>query len=133
MTMGWLLDKFANMELSADVKERLSAIESEIVESLAALERENAELRAKVPPPSSLDVVSERVLTFLFKDTSTSGVTVTDVVHDLELEPNVARYHLDRLAEQKLAYQQRYFGFGREAAWASTPKGRKYIIYNKLV
>lgn len=140
--MGILMDLLKDVPLSAVLKERVALAEQQVeawkreAEELrnrnAALEQENAELRARIPVKVeiSLQPVTAQVLRYLFDAQIYLDCEIGQIASQLGLHRNEVRYHLDRLRE---------FGFADEAGaterdvyWSLTADGLKYVMEQKL-
>src|SRR3989442_1763854 len=100
---------------------------------IAALERENAELRAQIPhrKETSLSEDTARVLVQIFKAKDIDDRDVGAMARALGMDRGVLQYHLDRLEEAGLADVTGSSGDGH-IYWALTPNGRQYVVERNL-
>lgn len=137
--MGMLLDMLKEVPLSAVLKEKLADAEAEIeklTERVAALEKENVELRSKcqsVTQTSGLREDSVQMLVLMFKDGGRHGLSISQLAGLLNIERSMGQYHMDQLRERKLAKQTGFAVIGKESGWILTPEGRKYAVENSIV
>jgi DNA-binding MarR family transcriptional regulator len=143
--MGLLQDLLKEVPLSSVLKERVALAEekferaSKEIESykqrVAALERENEMLRAQIPskPPRTLDGDTARVLVGLFKAAEMEDRDVGAMARELVMERGVLQYHLDRLQEAGLADVTGANYLHEHIYWGLTPKGRQYVVEEKLI
>jgi DNA-binding transcriptional ArsR family regulator len=143
--MGWMQDLLQQVPLSAVMKERIALVEQKYqgaiqeVEYLkkwvAALERENADLRAQIPhrEEASLGEDTARVLVQIFKAKEIDERDVGNMALALNMDRSVMQYHLDRLAETELAEMTSFNYLHEHTYWGLTPKGRQYVVERKLI
>jgi len=113
--MGSIQDLLQEVPLAAVLRERVARADQkyeavirqaeELKQRVAALERENAELRALIPHRSeaALGEDTTRVLVHIFKASGTEDRDVGAMARALGMERGVLQYHLDRLKEAGLA------------------------------
>jgi sugar diacid utilization regulator len=142
--MGWLEDIVKEVPLSAVLKERLAfeqqkheaAIQQveDLKKKVAALERENGELRAQIPQEgdASLDEDTTRVLVHIFKARVIDDRDVRQMARALKMDGEILKYHLDRLDEAGLTLMS---GANMDGSlyWGLTPRGRQYVVERKLI
>jgi DNA-binding transcriptional ArsR family regulator len=143
--MGWIEDVLKEVPLSAVLKERIAlagqkyeaAIQQvdELRQKVAALERENAELRAQIPRPHepSLGEDTTRVLVHLFKAKEIDDRDVGNMARALNMDRGVLQYHLDRLDEAGLAKLTGGNYVDGHVYWGLKPEGRQYVVERKLI
>jgi DNA-binding transcriptional ArsR family regulator len=141
--MGWIEDVLKEVPLSAVLKERVALADQKYeaclreVEALkkkvAALERENADLRARIPQrdeEAPLRKETERVLVHMFSAPEMDEREVGAMAEALGMERSVLQYHLDRLNEAGLAHMTG--GDIDGVYWALKLKGRQYVVESNL-
>jgi DNA-binding MarR family transcriptional regulator len=141
--MGWIEDLLKEVPLSAVLRERI-ALEGQKYEGairevdalkkkVAALERENAELRDQIPQrkETSLSEDTARVLVQIFKARDIDERAVGNIAGALNMDPGVLEYHLDRLDEAGLALLTS--SDEEHTYWGLTPKGRRHVVERKLI
>jgi hypothetical protein len=138
MEMSLLQDLLKELPLSSALRERVELAEeayeraSQEVEScrqrIAALERENETLRARLPsePAGELGDDTVRVLVHLFRAEELENRDAAIMARDLEMERGVLQYHLDRLKDVGLSSVM-------DVYWSLTREGRRYIVERKLI
>jgi DNA-binding transcriptional ArsR family regulator len=143
--MGSIQDLLQEVPLAAVLRERVALADQKYeaavreVEDLkpkvAALERENAELRAHIPPnvgaPLGEDTL--RVLVQIFKAGQQEHRYVGVMAGMLGMERGVVQYHLDRLREAGLADTAGGNYLHGHVYWALTPAGRRRVVEGKLI
>jgi hypothetical protein len=142
--MGLLQDLLKEVPLSSVLKERVALAEEKYESAvkeiegykqrIAALERENENLRAQVP--KSGDAVSEdtvRVLVHLFKTAPTEARDVGAMSKELALNDGLLTYHLERLEGLGLAKLTGRNYLEDHVYWGITPDGRRYVVEKKLI
>jgi hypothetical protein len=144
--MSLVQDLLKEVPLSAVLQERVKLAEDRYtaankeIESLkqriGALEKENAELRAKIPQDDadvSLSADTSRVLVHLFRVRDIEDRDVGAMCHALGMENGVLKYHLDCLREANLADVTGGNYLHGHVYWALTPAGRKHVVEGKLI
>ena len=133
--MGLLQDLLKEVPLSAVLQERIKLAEdryaaaSKEIENLkqriGALEKENAELRAKIPQDVevSLSADTSRVIIHLFRAREIEDRDVGAMSYALGMEKGLLKYHLDRLQEAELADVTGGNYLHGHVYWALTPAG----------
>ena len=141
--MGSIQDLLQEVPLAAVLRERVALAEQkyeaairqveELKQRVAALERENAELRARIPhrKETTLGEDTARVLVQIFKARELEDRAVDTMARALGMEEGVLRYHLDRLNEAGLAHMTS--GDHEHVYWALEPKGRQYVVEHNLI
>jgi DNA-binding transcriptional ArsR family regulator len=121
--MDWLRDVPANEEMEV-LKRRI-----------ADLEKENAELRAKLPRDTggSRSADANRVLVHLFRASEIEERDVGVMSRALGMEVGVVKYHLDQLKSAGLADVTGGNYVHGHIYWALTPAGRKYVVERNLI
>jgi hypothetical protein len=140
--MGAIQDMLQEVPLAAVLRERVALAEQKYeaavreVEALkakvAALERENAELRARIPRDKAapLSKETELVLVQIFKAKEIEDRNVDNMATALGMDRGVMQYHLDRLNDADLAHES---GSDIEGVyWALKPEGRRYVVERNL-
>lgn len=143
--MGMLQDLLKDIPLSAVLKERIALAEDKQVRAeekilelnarILQLEQENGQLRSQLAPTSRPDLPPDtaKVLVHLFRAESDEARDVQHIAVSLRMESGVAKYHLDRLAEQKLADTTGLNYVSGHVYWALTPKGRQVVVERRLL
>lgn len=138
--MGWLLDLLEEASLPGALRERVKLAEdryieqiTELTQRVAVLERENAELRDKLPRSSGIDADTARVLVALFRASDIDDRDVAVITHALRMERGVLQYYLDELDNAGLATCTGGNGISGAVYWALTPAGRKKVVEEKLI
>ena len=135
--LGLGKDAINEVQLSPVLRERIALVEDKyeaVVKELeqckqrvAALERENADLRARIPSREiTLKPNTIRVLLYIFQATETDAREVGLMASRLEMTQGVLQYHLDRLRAARFAHESAVDIDG--VYWALTPDGRKYLV-----
>jgi DNA-binding MarR family transcriptional regulator len=96
----------------------------QLKQRLAALERENAELRAQIPHGKEVVSLSDdttRVLVHLFRTDDLDDRDIGAMARALSMDRGTMQYHLDRLDEAKLAQCTGGNADG-SVYWALTPE-----------
>jgi DNA-binding transcriptional ArsR family regulator len=141
--MGWIEDLLKEVPLSAVLKERVELADQKyeaamreneaLKRRLTNLEKENAELRARLPHGQEIGDDTVRVLVHLFKTHEMDDQDVGAMARALTMERGVLQYHLDRLDEAKLAECTGGNYVDGHVYWALTPEGRRYAVERKLI
>jgi DNA-binding transcriptional ArsR family regulator len=143
--MGWIEDVLKEVPLSAVLKERIaladqkyeSAIQQvdDLKKKIAALERENADLRAQIPhhEETSFAEDTSRVLVQMFRAKTIEERDVGNMARALNMERGVMQYHLDRLKEAGFAGSTGGNYLHHHTYWVLTPQGRQYVVERKLI
>ena len=143
--MGSIQDMLQEVPLAAVLRERVALADQkyeaairqveDLKQKVAALERENAELRAQTPDRKGTPLGDEttRVLVHLFKTNEQTDCDVGAMARALGMERGVLQYHLDRLHEGKLADNVGLNYLHGHDYWALTPEGRRHAVEHKLV
>jgi DNA-binding MarR family transcriptional regulator len=142
--MGLIQDLLEQVPLAAVLRERVALADQkyeaamrdveELKRKVAALERENAELRAQIPETKdgALNADTIRVLVHMFKS-EMDDRDVGAIGKTLGMEKSVVKYHLDRLYEAGLAESAGGNYRLGHIYWALTPEGRRHVVERKLV
>jgi DNA-binding MarR family transcriptional regulator len=140
-----LQDLLTGVPLSAVLQERVALAEEKYQRAIhenenykqrvAAIERENEDLRARVLAgrTSGLRDDTGRVLAHLFKAEAREDRDIESTAKKLAMEQNVLRYHLDQLEQAGLVDMESSKYVHGHVYWALTPEGRKYVVEGKLV
>jgi DNA-binding transcriptional ArsR family regulator len=140
--MGAIQDILQEVPLAAVLRERVALAEQKYeaavreVEALktkvAALERENAALRSRIPRDKGapLSKETELVLIQIFKAREIEDRDVDNMATALGMDRGVMQYHLDRLNEAGLAHKTASDIEG--VYWALKPEGRRYVVERNL-
>jgi DNA-binding transcriptional ArsR family regulator len=143
--MGSIQDLLQEVPLAAVLKERVALADQkyeaairqveELKQRVAALERENAELRAQIPrrTETSLDEDTARVLVQIFNAREIEERDVGNMAAALNMDRGVLQYHLDRLDEAGLAHMTSSNSLLEHTYWALKPKGRQHVVERKLI
>jgi len=147
--MGWiqdLLQASQELPLSAVLRERVELADQKHETALreiedlkrknAALERENAELRAQIPEgnkEATLGEDTKRVMVQIFRAAELEQRDVGVMARALGMDWNVLQYHLDRLRDAGFARNTGLNYLDDHVYWALTPAGRQYVVERKLI
>lgn len=155
--MGWITDLLQELPLSAVQRERLSLAE----QKYALLETSHADLKAKYAVLESeksalnldnvnlrqeiqrrddiiqkekfhgeaLDEVKEKILALLAVQ---DGIADQDVAHSLNINGQLATFHLQELEANHLARRTLQVG-ARFTPWHITQEGRRYLVTHSLI
>lgn len=142
--MGWLQDILKEVPLSAVAQERVKLAEqryaaaNEQVEILkqrvSLLEKENAELRAQIPPTNqtAFGADTTRVLVHLFKADNIDARDIRAMADTLGMALSVLKYHLDQLEQADCAEMTGGNYVTGATYWALTPAGRRKVVEDGL-
>jgi DNA-binding MarR family transcriptional regulator len=143
--MSLLQDLLTEVPLSALLQERVALVEEKYVRAkeeiegyeqrIAALERENESLPARIPPESAsgLGEVTVRVLVYLFKAIEPDDRDVRAMAKGLATDQSLLQYHLERLQKAGLADLAGENYLHDQVYWALTPEGRRHVVEGKLI
>jgi len=86
------------------------------------------------PTPTSgrFDESVESVLLYLFQTSNSSHRTIASICHNLYCVKQAARYCIDKLLAEKMI-TKRMLSDSFEVTYTITPKGRSYVMNNKLI
>ena len=140
--MGSVLQELlTEVPLSAVLRERVARAEERYARELencrqrvAAVERENEALRAKIQtgPASGLKGDRARVLVHLFLPDPKENQDAEAIATTLGMERNVVQYHLEQL--KKAGFVDMVSGkyLHGPVYWAITPEGREQVVEGQL-
>ena len=143
--MGSIQDLLQEVPLAAVLRERVALADQKYeaalrdVEQLrrkvAALEKENAELRAQIPQTKQADLGDDtkRVLVHIFRARQLEERDVGVMASTLGMERGVMQYHLDLLREAGLAESTGGNYLHGHTYWALKPEGRRRVVEGKLI
>jgi DNA-binding transcriptional ArsR family regulator len=143
--MGSIQDLLQEVPLAAVLRERVALADQkyeaavreveDLKRKIAALERENAELRTQIPPSdtTSLGDDTNRVLVHLFLATESVERDVGMMAAALGMEKGMLQYHLDRLQEVGFAKVTGGNYVDGHVYWGLTPSGRQHVVGRKLL
>jgi DNA-binding MarR family transcriptional regulator len=143
--MSLLEDLLEEVPLPAFLRERVALAEEMYLRAneenesykqrIAALERENESLLARIPSESAsgLGEVTVRVLVYLFKAIELDHRDVSAMAKGLAMDQSLLQYHLDRLQKAGLADLVGGSYLHDQVYWALTPEGRRHVIEGKLI
>ncbi|MGA9195106.1 MAG: hypothetical protein WB037_08455 [Pseudolabrys sp.] len=141
--MSLLQDLLKEVPLSSVLRERVALAEDKFERAskeidgyrqrIAALERENEELRAQIPSgPPNIDADTDRVLVTIFRAEDMEDRDIGIMARKLSMERGILQYHLDRLKEAGLADVTGGNYLHGHVYWGLTPKGRQHVVEGKL-
>jgi len=86
------------------------------------------------PTPTSgrFDESVKSVLLYLFQTSNSSHRTIASICHNLYCVKQAARYCIDKLLAEKMI-TKRMLSDSFEVTYTITPKGRSYVMNNKLI
>ncbi|QPF81695.1 hypothetical protein IC762_17890 [Bradyrhizobium genosp. L] len=93
-------------------------------------------MRDFVDPPApsvDLDADTVRVLIDMFGQPNSDHSDARYLAARLKMDPGIAQYHLDELAERDLVNLGGFNMNSGDNYWSLTTKGRAYVVRNKLV
>jgi hypothetical protein len=142
--MSLLQELLKEVPLSSVLRERVALAEDKFERAskeidgyrqrIAALERENEELRAQIPSgPPSIDADTARVLVTIFRAADMEDRDIGIMARKLSMERGVLQYYLDRLKEAGLADVTGGNYLHGHVYWGLTPKGRQHVVEGKLI
>jgi DNA-binding transcriptional ArsR family regulator len=143
--MGSIQDLLQEVPLAAVLRERVALADQkyeaalrdveQLQRKVAALEKENAELRAQIPQTkqAALSDDTNRVLVHIFRAEQLEERDVGVMASALGLERSVMQYHLDLLREAGLAESAGGNYVHRHIYWALKPEGRRHVVEGKLI
>lgn len=143
--MGSIQDLLQEVPLAAVLRERVALADQKYeaalrdVEQLqrrvAALEKENAELKAQIPQTKQADLSDDtnRVLVHIFRTGEMEARDVGAMASALGMERGIMQYHLDLLEGAGLAETTGMNYVHGHVYWALTPGGRRRVVEGKLI
>jgi hypothetical protein len=143
--MGSIQDLLQEVPLAAVLRERVALADQkyeatlrdveQLQRKVAALEKENAELRAQIPQTNSANLSDDtnRVLVQIFRAKEQEESDVGVMASALGMERGVMQYHLDLLQEAGLAWSIGGNYLHGHTYWGLKPEGRQRVIEGKLI
>lgn len=148
--MGWIYDLVKDLPSAPALKEQIALAEDKYAQAveekdrankeneafrqrIVELEKEVAELRARVPaaPEGDLGEDTQKVLIYLFRSEGDERA-VGNMAQRLQMERSVAQYHLDDLVSRGLAKASGGNYLTGQVYWTLTQDGRRYVVENGL-
>ncbi|NEU95026.1 hypothetical protein [Bradyrhizobium uaiense] len=84
------------------------------------------------PPPVDLDDDTLKVLVYLFKLPNSDHSDSRYISGHLGIDRSYVKYHLDQLSDREFAILGGFSMDTGDQYWSVTPKGRAYVVRNKL-